>query len=81
MKIAPRQFRAAEIVRLLNLSPLGKVVQPYVVYRPCPRCVCCGLRLRTGLVLRTGGLQSAAGAVTPRKRSENTVNSGLFYGR
>lgn len=33
MKMDPRQLRVAEAVRLLNSTPLGEVVQPYLVYR------------------------------------------------
>ena len=29
----PRQLRVAEVVRLLNSTPMGEVVQPHVVYR------------------------------------------------
>jgi hypothetical protein len=33
LKFDPRQLRVAELVRLLNATPLGEVVQPHVVYR------------------------------------------------
>ena len=33
MKLDPRKLRAAELLRLLNSTPLGEVAKPHVVYR------------------------------------------------
>jgi hypothetical protein len=40
MKMNPHQLRVAEIVRLLNSTPLGEVVQPHVIYRHLNRAAC-----------------------------------------